>query len=57
MRLKGIEHEHLLPSWIINKLTKTMDADIRVVSTWDTDMTDVSLHGLFNHSLFSLVSI
>ena len=44
MRLKGVENEHLIPSWIINKLTKTMDADIRVVVTWDTDLTDVSLH-------------
>jgi len=41
MRLKGAEPE--LPDHIKLQLDRTMDLDIRVVLTWDTDLTNLEL--------------
>ncbi len=45
MRMKGIENQDLVPDVLHTRaLMKAMDADIRVVLQYDTDMVDVELH-------------
>lgn len=42
-RIEGVELH--VPYNILNHIQRPLDVDIRIVLTWDTDMTNVELEG------------
>jgi hypothetical protein len=55
MKREGIVFD--VPQPIEQQLIKGMDLDLRIVVTWDTDVSNVELHGLLQTCFHILTSL